>query len=84
MGRKAAIRVAAGLAAGSVARVIARSAAGLIIRPVVRAVAVIGEEIIKDKEGEIWDEEALDTLFNETIQYSVVNNYVFVITELYT
>ena len=38
---------------------------------------------IKDKKGDIWDEEALDALFNKTIQYSVVNSYVFAITELY-
>ena len=38
---------------------------------------------IKDQEGDIWDEEALDALFNETIRYSVVNSYVSAITELY-
>ena len=38
---------------------------------------------IKDKEGDIWNEKALDALFNETIQYSIVNNYVFAVTELY-
>lgn len=32
---------------------------------------------------EEWDEEALDTLFNETVRYSVVNSYVSAITELY-
>ena len=37
----------------------------------------------KDEEGDIWDEEALDALFNETIRYSVVNSYVSAITELY-
>ena len=48
-----------------------------------RAAAAIGEEAIKDKEGEIWDKEALDTLFNKIVQYSVVNSYVSAITELY-
>ena len=38
---------------------------------------------IKDQEGDIWDKEALDALFNEIIQYSVVNSYVFTITKLY-
>ena len=39
---------------------------------------------IKDKEGDIWNEEALDALFNKIIQYSVVNSYVSAVTELYT
>ena len=39
---------------------------------------------IKNKEGDIWDKEALDTLFNKTIQYLVVNSYVFVVIKLYT
>ena len=43
---------------------------------------VIGEDI-KEEEGEIWDEEALDALFNETVRFSVVNSYVSAITELY-
>ena len=38
---------------------------------------------IKDKKGDIWNKKALDTLFNKTIQYSVVNSYVFAVTELY-
>ena len=38
---------------------------------------------IKDKKGDIWDEEALDTLFNKTIQYLVVNSYISTVTELY-
>ena len=46
------------------------------------AAAAIGEEAVKE-EGEIWDEEALDALFNETVRYSVVNSYVSAITELY-
>ena len=33
----------------------------------VAAAAAIGEEAIKEEEGEIWDEEALDALFNETV-----------------
>ena len=41
-----------------------------------------GEEAVKE-EGEVWDEEALDALFNETVRYSVVNSYVSAITELY-
>ena len=31
----------------------------------------------------MWDEEALDVLFNKTVRYSVVNSYVSAITELY-
>ena len=40
----------------------------------------------KGKSGggeEEWDEEALDTLFHETVRYSVVNSYVSAITELH-
>ena len=48
----------------------------------VGAAAGIGEEAVKE-EGEIWDEEALDALFNEIVQYLVVNSYVSAITELY-
>ena len=29
--------------------------------------AATGEEAIKEEEGEIWDKEALDTLFNKTV-----------------
>ena len=47
-----------------------------------KAAAGIGEEAVKE-EGEMWDEEALDALFNEIIQYSVINSYVSAITELY-
>ena len=43
---------------------------------------VIGKDK-KEEEGEIWDEEALDALFNETVRFSVVNSYVSAITELY-
>ena len=42
-----------------------------------RLAAAIGEEIIK------WDEEALDALFNKTIKYLIINNYVFAISKLY-
>ena len=49
----------------------------------VGAATAIGEETIKDKEGEIQDEEALDALFNKTVQYLVINSYVFTITKLY-
>jgi len=31
------------------------------------AAAATGEEAIKNKEGEIWDKEALNTLFNKTV-----------------
>ena len=72
---KAAVGSAAGLAAGVATGVATGVAAG--------AAAAIGEEIIKDKEGEIQDEKALDTLFNKIIKYSVINNYVSAITELY-
>ena len=47
-------RVAVGVAAGAAVGVAAGAAAG------------IGEEAIK-KEGEIWDKEALDALFNKTV-----------------
>jgi len=42
--------------------------------------AAVGEEAIKE---EMWDEEALDALFNETVRYLVINSYVSAITELY-
>ena len=42
-----------------------------------------GEEAIKNKEGEIQDKKALNALFNKTVRYSVINNYIFTITELY-
>jgi hypothetical protein len=48
----------------------------------VAAAAAIGEEAVKE-EGEIWDEEALDALFNEIVRYLVMNSYVSAITELY-
>ena len=54
-----------------------RAAAGAAARA-----AAAAEEAIKDEE-EIWDEDALDALFNETVRYSVVNSYVSAITELY-
>ena len=41
------------------------------------------KKAIKNKKGEIWDEKALDALFNKTVQYSVVNSYVFIIIKLY-
>ena len=60
-----------------------KTAKGKAAVAVVIAVAIaIGEEAIKE-EGEIWDEEALDALFNDTVRYSVVNSYVSAITELY-
>ena len=49
----------------------------------IRAAAAIGEEAIKDKKEKIWDEEALNALFNKIVQYSVVNSYVSAITKLY-
>ena len=49
----------------------------------VGAAAAIGEEDIKKDKGEIWDEEALDALFNEIIQYLVINSYISAIIELY-
>ena len=49
----------------------------------VAAATAIGEEAVKEEE-EIWDEEALDALFNETVRYSVINSYVSAITKLYT
>jgi hypothetical protein len=60
-----------------------KAATGAAAGAATGAAAATGEEAIKDEEGEIWDKEALDTLFNETVQYSVVNSYVSAITELY-
>ena len=37
----------------------------------------------KNKKGEIWDKKALNALFNKTVQYSVVNNYIVIITKFY-
>ena len=48
----------------------------------IAAAAAIGEEAVKE-EGEIWDEEALDALFNEIVQYLVINSYISAITKLY-
>ncbi len=67
-------KAAAGLVAGSAAG--AGAAVGVAAGSAVGAAAAIGEEII-------WNEEALDALFNKTIRYSVVNNYVSAITKLY-
>ena len=47
-----------------------------------RGKAAVGEEAVKE-EGEIWDEEALDALFNEIVQYLVINSYVSAIIKLY-
>ena len=63
------VGLAVGLIAGVVVGVAARVAAGLA--------AAIGEEIIK------WDKEALDALFNKTIKYLIINNYVFIINKFY-
>ena len=60
-----------------------KAAVGAAAGAAAGAATAVGEETIKDKEGEIWDKEALDALFNKTIQYSVVNSYVSAITELY-
>jgi len=43
--------------------------------------AAVGEEAIKEEE--MWDKEALDALFNKTVQYLVINSYVSAITKLY-
>ena len=63
---------------------------GVAVGVVVGAVAAIEAAVIieiaaaiKDKKGDIWDKEALDALFNEIIQYLVVNSYVSIITKLY-
>ena len=71
----AVVGVAVGSAAGAAVGVAAGAAAG--------AAVAIGEEIIKDKEGEIGDKEALNALFNKIIRYLVINNYIFTITKLY-
>ena len=42
----------------------------------------IGEEAIKEK-GKVQNEEALDALFNKTIQYLVINSYISTIIKLY-
>jgi hypothetical protein len=59
-----------------------KAAVGAAAGAAVGAAAATGEEAVKE-EGEIWDEEALDALFNETVQYLVVNSYVSTITKLY-
>ena len=69
LGGKATIGSVIGLTVGLVIRAATRVAA--------RSATAIGEEIIK------WDKEALDTLFNKTIKYSIVNNYIFAISKLY-
>ena len=79
LGGKAVVKAAVGLAAGLAAGVVVRVAVGVAAR----AAVAIGEEIIKDKEGEIQDKKALDTLFNKTIRYSIINNHISAITELY-
>ena len=71
LGGKAAVGSAVGSAAG------AGVVVGVATGSAAEAAVAIGEEIIK------WDKEALDALFNETIRYLVVNNYVFAISELY-
>ena len=71
------IRSAIGLAIGLVIKLVVGVAVRVIIGVVVGSAIAIGEEIIK------WDEEALDALFNKTIKYSIINNYIFAITELY-
>ena len=47
------------------------------------AAAAGADEAAAAAEEEIWDEDALDAQFNETVRYSVVNSYVSAITELY-
>ena len=60
-----------------------KTAKGKVAVAVAAAAAIaIGEEAVKE-EGEIWDKEALDALFNEIVRYSVINSYVSAITELY-
>ena len=83
LGGKAAAGVAVGAVVGAAAESAAGAATGVAAEAAAGAAAAIGEEIIKDKEGEIQDEEALDTLFNKTIKYSVINNYISAITEFY-
>ena len=75
-------KAAAGSAPGSAPGSAAGAAAGVAAGAAAGAAAAIGEEIIKDKEGEIWDKKALNALFNKIIKYSVINNYIFAITEL--
>ena len=50
---------------------------------VVEVAIAIGEEAVKEEEGEIWDEEVLDALFNEIVQYLVINSYISAIIKLY-
>ena len=70
---KSAVKSAVRLIVGLVVGVVAGAAAGVATK----SAAAIGEEIIK------WDKEALDALFNKTIKYSVINNYIFTISKLY-
>jgi hypothetical protein len=37
----------------------------------------------EDNDDDEWNEENLDALFNETVRFSVINNYVSAVTELY-
>ena len=69
LGGEAVIRLVVKLAA----RLVIRVAAGVVIK----SAAAIGEEIIK------WDKKALNALFNKTIKYLVINNYIFAINKLY-
>ena len=47
------------------------------------AAAATAEKAVKEEEEEIWDKEALNALFNEIVQYSVINSYASAITKLY-
>ena len=71
-------KVVVGLAVGSVVGLVVRLAIRAVVGVATKSAAAIGEKIIK------WDKEALDALFNKTIKYSVINNYIFTITKLYT
>jgi len=71
---KVVVGVAIGAAAGAVIGAATAIKAAVIIEAAVAT---------KDKKGDIWDEEALDALFNKIIQYLIINSYVSTITELY-
>ena len=57
---------------------------GVAVEVAIGVAIVIGEEAIKEEEGEIQDKEALDALFNKIVQYSIINSYISAIIKLYT
>ena len=73
LGGKVITRLAVRSAIGLTARSAVKTAVGVATR----SATAIGEEIIK------WDKKALDALFNKTIKYLIINNYVSTINKFY-